>query len=209
MTGRRLAQRLPGSENPLRKPFPAAPRRTIVPSSFGSERPPSRGGTSVGKPVDKEQVAAVIEDLRARGIDVMHVSLDDQFRCGESLAYVQWVERLLGLAPVGPVSYAGDDGFEVHGFVARRVGGVVACAARAGVWNPAHRWLLLALERPPPRRDARARRADRRLGGGAPCRRCYTRDRIGSTRETINRSARFRHAGSLPGLWGPGDSASE
>ena len=67
----------------------------------------------VVRPGEMGTVADITAAAAARGIDVMHVSLDDQFRCGESLAYVQWVERLLGLAPGKPVSYAGDDGFEV------------------------------------------------------------------------------------------------
>ena len=49
----------------------------------------------------------------ALGIDVERIDLDDQFRCGGSQRYVDWVLRLLGLEPGGPVPWAGDEGFEV------------------------------------------------------------------------------------------------
>lgn len=49
----------------------------------------------------------------ALGIDVERISLDDQFRCGGSQAYVSWVQRLLGLVPGGPVPWTGDDEFDV------------------------------------------------------------------------------------------------
>lgn len=49
----------------------------------------------------------------AHGVDVEHIDLDDQFRCGGSQLYVDWVERLLGLAAGGPVAWAGDPSFEV------------------------------------------------------------------------------------------------
>lgn len=50
----------------------------------------------------------------AHGVDVEHIDLDDQFRCGGSQLYVDWVERLLGLAAGGPVAWVGDPSFEVH-----------------------------------------------------------------------------------------------
>ncbi len=44
----------------------------------------------------------------------MHrVDLDAQFRCGGSALYVEWVLRLLGLAPGGPVPWTGDPAFAV------------------------------------------------------------------------------------------------
>ncbi|MEO7069900.1 MAG: DUF2075 domain-containing protein [Nostocoides sp.] len=75
------------------------------------------------------------------GMAVEHISLDDQFRCGGSQAYVDWVLRLLGLEPGGPVPWIGDPMFEVsvvdspaelesalaveqsHGFTARMAAG--------------------------------------------------------------------------------------
>ena len=48
-----------------------------------------------------------------KGYDVRLVSLDEQFRCGGSRKYEQWVLRLLGLADGGPEAWDGDDDFEV------------------------------------------------------------------------------------------------
>ncbi|WP_427885456.1 DNA/RNA helicase domain-containing protein [Kribbella sp. GL6] len=50
----------------------------------------------------------------ALGFDVHQVDLDAQFRCGGSEEYVQWVQRLLGLADGGPTGWAGDPAFEVR-----------------------------------------------------------------------------------------------
>ena len=57
------------------------------------------------------EISAYAERL---GLPVRHVSLDDQFRCGGSEAYVSWVMRLLGLAPGGPTRWEGDDRFQVR-----------------------------------------------------------------------------------------------
>lgn len=51
---------------------------------------------------------------RSRGLEVRHVSLDDQFRCGGSEAFIHWVQRLLGLIPGGPVGWRTDPAFEVR-----------------------------------------------------------------------------------------------
>lgn len=72
--------------------------------------------------LDQNQVVrpgemGTIADIRAaaadRGIDVLSVTLEDQFRCGGSLAYVGWVERLLGLQSGGPDRWGGDTDFSV------------------------------------------------------------------------------------------------
>lgn len=56
----------------------------------------------------------VIEDAaRRNGADVIKVNLNGQFRCMGSEAYVQWVERLLGILPGGPVEWDADDDFEL------------------------------------------------------------------------------------------------
>jgi hypothetical protein len=59
-----------------------------------------------------------VGDIRAaaaeRGIDVMQVDLDDQFRCGGSIEYVRWVEGLLGLGGAVPHRWQGDDHFTVE-----------------------------------------------------------------------------------------------
>ncbi len=58
------------------------------------------------------------EDIEAfaheRGLDVHRVSLDDQFRCGGSEAFIHWVQRLLGLVPGGPIAWEGGPAFDVQ-----------------------------------------------------------------------------------------------
>ncbi|MCP2339538.1 DUF2075 domain-containing protein [Actinomadura rupiterrae] len=49
----------------------------------------------------------------SKGLDVIHVSLDEQFRCGGSRKYEEWVLKLLGLHDAAPEPWDGDDGFEV------------------------------------------------------------------------------------------------
>ena len=49
----------------------------------------------------------------AAGLRVHQVSLDAQFRCGGSEGYVDWVQRLLGLAGEGPVEWATDERFSL------------------------------------------------------------------------------------------------
>ena len=48
------------------------------------------------------------------GLEVQHIGLDEQFRCGGSEAYVLWVQRLLGLDRGRPVRWDGDPAFEVR-----------------------------------------------------------------------------------------------
>ncbi|MGY1792788.1 DNA/RNA helicase domain-containing protein [Geodermatophilus sp. SYSU D00525] len=73
--------------------------------------------------LDQNQVVrpgemGTVEDIEAaarkRGLEVHHVDLSAQYRCGGSEAYIDWVERLLGLRPGGPVSWGGDPNFEVR-----------------------------------------------------------------------------------------------
>ena len=73
--------------------------------------------------LDQNQVVrpgemGTIEDIekhaRERGLDVHQVDLNAQYRSGGSAQYVEWVERLLGLVPGGPVPWDGDDRFEVR-----------------------------------------------------------------------------------------------
>ncbi|MDO5628235.1 MAG: DUF2075 domain-containing protein [Mobilicoccus sp.] len=47
------------------------------------------------------------------GLHVERIDLDTQFRCGGSQLFVDWVLRLLDLAPGGATPWTGDDGFEV------------------------------------------------------------------------------------------------
>lgn len=62
----------------------------------------------LGTVQDIERYAAVL------GVDVERITLDDQFRCGGSQIYVDWLLRLLGLTPGGPIAWAGDEGFDVQ-----------------------------------------------------------------------------------------------
>ena len=45
------------------------------------------------------------------GLEARIINLDGQFRLGGSRVYEEWVLRLLGLAPGGPVPWVGDDSF--------------------------------------------------------------------------------------------------
>jgi uncharacterized protein len=49
----------------------------------------------------------------AQGLDVISIPLGQQFRCGGSLAYVVWVERLLGIGDGEPTRWEGDERFEL------------------------------------------------------------------------------------------------
>lgn len=73
--------------------------------------------------LDENQVVrpgelGTVEDIaaaaRKRGLTVHHVDLSAQYRCGGSEAYIDWVERLLGLRPGGPVPWEGDPNFKVE-----------------------------------------------------------------------------------------------
>ena len=67
----------------------------------------------VVKPGEVGTVEAIKSYASSLGFDVRHVQLNDQFRCGGSRRYEQWVLRLLGLEADGPEAWAGDDHFEV------------------------------------------------------------------------------------------------
>ncbi|MEV2239219.1 DUF2075 domain-containing protein [Micromonospora sp. NPDC049891] len=58
-----------------------------------------------------EVISAYAEKL---GLEVEVVSLHDQFRCGGSAAYEEWVLTLLGLDGDGPTVWAGDGRFDLR-----------------------------------------------------------------------------------------------
>jgi hypothetical protein len=58
-------------------------------------------------------VREIEEAAKRLGCDVVTVDLNDQFRCGGSRLYEEWVLRLLGLSPGGPFAWPGDDAFEL------------------------------------------------------------------------------------------------
>jgi hypothetical protein len=53
------------------------------------------------------------EASRQAGLSVIEVELDAQYRCGGSRAYEEWVLRLLGLEPGGPIEWSGDTYFSL------------------------------------------------------------------------------------------------
>lgn len=65
------------------------------------------------RPGEMGTVAEIRNHAEAHGIAVVEVSLDDQFRCGGSASYIEWVLRLLDLNPGGPVVWDGDDTFDL------------------------------------------------------------------------------------------------
>jgi len=68
----------------------------------------------VVRPGELGTVDDIEEHARKLGLATVRISLDAQFRCGGSEAYVAWVHRLLGLTEGGPVSWIGDPAFSVH-----------------------------------------------------------------------------------------------
>ncbi|PYC87445.1 ATP-binding protein [Streptomyces tateyamensis] len=56
----------------------------------------------VVRPGELGTEAQIVEAAKAKGLDVHVVQLSDQFRCGGSDAYVNWVNRLLDLTDGGP-----------------------------------------------------------------------------------------------------------
>ncbi|WP_104524533.1 DUF2075 domain-containing protein [Blastococcus atacamensis] len=68
----------------------------------------------VVRPGEMGTVEDIEKHARERGLDVHQIDLSTQYRSGGSGEYIEWVERLLGLAPGGPVPWAGDERFEVR-----------------------------------------------------------------------------------------------
>ncbi|MGA5035515.1 DNA/RNA helicase domain-containing protein [Streptomyces capoamus] len=67
----------------------------------------------VVRPGEMGTVHEIDAAAKAKGLTVRHVNLDGQFRCGGSRAYEEWVLRLLGLIPGGPIPWQGDGLFTV------------------------------------------------------------------------------------------------
>jgi hypothetical protein len=65
----------------------------------------------VVRPGEQGSVRDITTYARSLGLDVHEISLGEQYRCGGSLAYVGWVERLLGLVQGGPGPWEGDERF--------------------------------------------------------------------------------------------------
>ncbi|MFD0684744.1 DUF2075 domain-containing protein [Actinomadura fibrosa] len=67
----------------------------------------------VVRPGEMGTLAQIEEHADAKKLRVVHVSLDEQFRCGGSRKYEEWVLSLLGLDGDEPKRWEGDDHFEV------------------------------------------------------------------------------------------------
>jgi hypothetical protein len=68
----------------------------------------------VVRPGEQGTVEDIEANAQARGIQVVKINLDAQFRCGGSEEYLLWVKRLLGLTPGGPIQWIGDPHFDVE-----------------------------------------------------------------------------------------------
>jgi uncharacterized protein len=66
------------------------------------------------RPGELGSIGDITAHAESLGLPVHLIRLDDQFRCGGSVAYVEWVLRLLGLSPGGPIPWAGDDHFSLR-----------------------------------------------------------------------------------------------
>ncbi|MGW8526201.1 DNA/RNA helicase domain-containing protein [Nocardiopsis sp. NPDC055824] len=65
----------------------------------------------VVRPGEMGTVETIRRHAEDMGLGVQQVDLSGQFRCGGSALYEQWVLRLLGLVPGGPVPWEGDENF--------------------------------------------------------------------------------------------------
>ncbi|MFI1412752.1 DNA/RNA helicase domain-containing protein [Streptomyces sp. NPDC020707] len=63
----------------------------------------------VVRPGEMGTVNQIRDVAAAKNLSFQEISLDSQFRCGGSDAYLRWVVRLLGLEPGGPVTWDPDD----------------------------------------------------------------------------------------------------
>ncbi|RKT76709.1 hypothetical protein DFJ68_0105 [Terracoccus luteus] len=68
----------------------------------------------VVRPGELGTVADIRAAAAARGMEVLHVDLDAQFRCGGSAAFIRWVEGLLGLGDAPAHRWQGEDTFSVE-----------------------------------------------------------------------------------------------
>jgi len=68
----------------------------------------------VVKPGELGSVRDIEAHAQERGLRVHRIPLDTYFRCGGSEDYLEWVDRLLGLDPGGPISWCRDLAFEVQ-----------------------------------------------------------------------------------------------
>ncbi|WP_344716754.1 DUF2075 domain-containing protein [Gordonia defluvii] len=69
----------------------------------------------VVRPGEMGSLSQITGFAKSRGLEVIHVPIDAQFRCGGSEEYLQWVQRLLGLDETnGPVTWSPDPAFAIE-----------------------------------------------------------------------------------------------
>jgi uncharacterized protein len=68
----------------------------------------------VVRPGELGTVDEIEDHARSLGLAVQKIDLNAHFRCGGSEAYMEWVTRLLGLTPGGPLPWVGDPAFAVQ-----------------------------------------------------------------------------------------------
>jgi uncharacterized protein len=68
----------------------------------------------VVRPGELGTVGEIEAHAASMNLAVQKIDLSAHFRCGGSEAYLDWVTRLLGLEPGGPVPWVGDPAFEVR-----------------------------------------------------------------------------------------------
>jgi len=68
----------------------------------------------VVRPGELGTVGEIEDHAKSLGLAVQKIDLNAHFRCGGSEAYMEWVTRLLGLTPGGPVQWVGDPAFAVQ-----------------------------------------------------------------------------------------------
>ncbi len=68
----------------------------------------------VVRPGEMGSLQQITAFATTKGLEVFHVPLGAQFRCGGSEEYVRWVERLLGLTDGAPGPWPGDPQFAVE-----------------------------------------------------------------------------------------------
>jgi hypothetical protein len=68
----------------------------------------------VVRPGEMGSVGEITGFAHANGIEVQLVTLPEQYRCGGSAKYVDWVESILGISRTGSRSWDGDERFAVQ-----------------------------------------------------------------------------------------------
>jgi DUF2075 family protein len=68
----------------------------------------------VVRPDEVGSVETILAEAARQGADTRVLSLDAQFRCAGSEAYVDWVDNTLGVRRTGQALWEGDDGFDVR-----------------------------------------------------------------------------------------------